>query len=91
VRHAGPMYSGTYMYMSIQRSPQGIYTGGCGLGGGCDHINHIGYHINEIWILKAWGGAAMMKGPGKKYHVHWTMMRSSFTIIAVHSYNREDT
>ena len=25
------------------------------LGGVCDHINHFGYHIKEIWIEKAWG------------------------------------
>ena len=30
--------------------------GGHGLGGICVHINHFGYHIKEIWILKAWGG-----------------------------------
>ncbi len=32
--------------------------------GVCDHINHFGCHIKEIWILKAWG-AAMLKGPGE--------------------------
>ena len=34
------------------------------MGGVCDHINHFGYHIKEMWILKAWG-AAMLKGPGE--------------------------
>ena len=34
------------------------------MGGVCDHINHFGYHIKEIRLLKAWG-AAMLKGPGE--------------------------
>ena len=34
-------------------------------GGVCDHINHFCYHIKEIKLLKAWGGAAVMKGPGE--------------------------
>ena len=38
--------------------------GGRGLGGVCDHINQFGYHINKIWILKAWG-TVMLKGPGE--------------------------
>ena len=36
--------------------------GGRGLGGVCDHINYVGYHIKEIRLEKAWG-AAMLKGP----------------------------
>ena len=38
--------------------------GGCGLGGVCDHINHLGYHIKEKLVLKAWG-AATLKKPGE--------------------------
>ena len=38
--------------------------GGRGLGGVCDHINHFGHHIKEMWLLKAWG-ATMLKGPGE--------------------------
>ena len=33
-------------------------------GGVCDYINHFGYYINEIWILKGWG-AAVLKGSGE--------------------------
>ena len=29
--------------------------GGHGSGRTCDHINHFGHHIKEIWIFKAWG------------------------------------
>ena len=36
---------------------------GRGLGGVCDHINYLGYHIKEKLVLKAWG-TAMLKGPG---------------------------
>ena len=39
--------------------------GGCGLGEVCDHINHFDYHIKEIGLWKAWGGGAMLKGPGE--------------------------
>ena len=38
--------------------------GGRGLGGIRDHINHFGYHIKEIRLLKAWGHAKL-KGPGE--------------------------
>ena len=37
--------------------------GGRGLGRVCDHINHLGYHIKEIRLLKA-RGPAKLKGPG---------------------------
>ena len=37
--------------------------GGCGLGGVCDHSNHFGYHMKEIWLLKAWEGVTVLKGP----------------------------
>ena len=44
--------------------------GGHGLGGVCDHINHLGYHIKEKLVLKAWGGGgAMPKGPGENTDV----------------------
>lgn len=36
--------------------------GGHSLGGVCGHINHFGYHIKEISMLKAWG-ATTLKGP----------------------------
>ena len=39
--------------MDTQGSPQenkyGI-AGGRGLGGVCDHINHLGYHIKGKWV-----------------------------------------
>ena len=38
--------------------------GGHDLGGVCDHINHFGYNIKEIRLLKAWG-PAKLKGPGE--------------------------
>ena len=46
---------------------QDLLVGGHGLGGICDHINHFGYHIKEIGLLKIWGarGPAMLKGPGE--------------------------
>ena len=34
------------------------------MGGVCDHINHFGYHIKEIWTKKEWR-AALLKGPGE--------------------------
>ncbi len=59
-----PLFSIVYMSRNLdsgQGSPQEKlkHSAGC-----CDHINHFGYHIKEIWILKAWG-AAMLKGPGE--------------------------
>jgi hypothetical protein len=35
--------------------PGKIYgiVGGRGLGGACDHINHFGCHIKEVWLLEA--------------------------------------
>ena len=35
--------------------------GGHGLGSDCDHINHLGYHVKEKVVLKAWGDIIMQK------------------------------
>ena len=42
------------------------------MGGVCDHITHFGCHIEVIRLLKAWGGAAMLKGPGENSGVGMT-------------------
>ena len=52
-----------YVYRVLPKKIFGI-AGGCGLGGVCDHISHLGYQIKEKLVLKAWG-AAMLKGPGE--------------------------
>ena len=31
-----------------------------------DHINHFGYHVNDIGGI---GGAAMLKGPGRTLNI----------------------
>ena len=52
-----------HVHRVLPKKIQGI-AGGCGLGGVCDHISHLGYHIKEKLVLKAWG-AAMLKGLGE--------------------------
>ena len=36
----------------LPRKILGYSVGRCGLGGACVHINNVGYHIREMWILK---------------------------------------
>ena len=51
------------------------------MGGVYDHINHLGYHIKESRLWRAWG-ATKLKGPGENtvyplymYTLHRVMMR----------------
>jgi hypothetical protein len=32
-------------------------------GGVYDHITHFGYHLKKLYILKAWGGVAILIQP----------------------------
>ena len=70
------------MYISSvpPRTMQGIDSG-CGLGGVYDYINHFGYHIKEIWILKAlW--AVMRKRAQEEYYTTCMIVTRSFKVIA---------
>ena len=59
--------------------PRKSIVGGHGLGRVYDHINHFGYHIKEIWILKAWA-AAMLKGPGENTDVYSRLLQLDFEL-----------
>ena len=56
--------------------------GGRGLGGVYDHINHFGYHIKEMWILKAFWGGGVLYWTGSGENIFPCVIYSSHCLSA---------
>ena len=59
---------GGYSLLLSGLSPGEIVHGRCGLGGVCDHVNPLGYHIKEMCLLKTWKGGTPLIHPYTLFH-----------------------